>query len=700
MKDHIQRTARAGLLACGLSLLAPTVSALPMAGNTPPVLAMGVGNSPVGEAGRHADMPVGYRFQYFTGGLGADDWRNWLTPDGTFADKWLQESYQAGTTPVITYYEIVHAAPYRFEEPPTRNLQTPATMKAYFENWIFLLQRIAAFGHPVIVQVEPDLWGYVEWSNSDPAQTEIAVASSGLAQAAGYENNARGFAKLMKALRDQYAPNVILGWHVSGWATRTDLIVNQGDPDKLAVETANFYRSLDTEFDVMFTETSDRDSGFYQLQGGPDRWWKPEDFDRFRKFVSRLHSELNQDVIIWQIPVGNTLYRKCNNTPNHYQDNRPEYFLKPVVDSGDTTRLQQFRDAGVVALMFGAGQDDQTRYFDYVKDAVEDPASIDNRARNHTDHLNDLPALNADDDGGFLRLAIQRYYANGALPLAPRVPSQCGDGIDNDGDGLTDFPNDPDCQSATDNTEAEPLPACSDGIDNDIDGWIDFPDDPGCSAADDNDESNGPVLTTLPSSLTTSSDWGTGYCADAIVGNNTQATVLWQTGFEAAGSITNIWNADYSQTGKQVTASGAEWNKELSPGESASFGFCADRSVAAVICNDQIDNDGDGLADYPADPGCSSAEDDDETDAAPGQIQHSLHVDSDWGSGYCATVAVSNQGASSQQWAVDLNIEGRVDNMWNGVYSQSGSSLQVQGEAWNAALAGGASTSFGFCASR
>lgn len=700
MKHQFFTSAQAVILTCGLSILAPAVSALPMAGNTPPILAMGVGNSPVGEAGRHADMPLGYRFQYFTGGLGADDWRKWLSPDGSFADKWLEESHQAGLTPVITYYEIVHAAPYRFEEPPSRNLQTPATMKAYFENWIFLLQRIAAFGHPVVVQVEPDLWGYIEWSNSDPAQTGVAVASSGLAQAAGYENNARGFAKLMKALRDQYAPNVILGWHVSGWATRTDLIVNQGDPDKLAVETANFYRSLDTEFDVMFTETSDRDSGFYQLQGGPDRWWKQEDFDRFRQFVSRLHSELNQDVIIWQIPVGNTLYRKCNNTPNHYQDNRPEYFLKPVVDSGDTTRLQQFRDAGVVALLFGAGQDDQTRYFDYVKDAVEDPTPIDNRARNRTDHLNDLPALNSDDDGGFLRLGIQRYYANGALPLAPRVPSQCGDGIDNDHDGLTDFPNDPQCQSPTDNNEVEPLPACTDGMDNDSDGWIDYPDDPGCSAADDGDESNGPVLTSLPSNLAISSDWGTGYCADVTVRNNKQATVLWRTGFEAAGSISNIWNANYTQTGKQVTASGDEWNKELAPGGTANFGFCADRSPAPAVCSDQLDNDGDGLADYPNDPGCSSAEDGDETDANPGQIQHSLHVDADWGSGYCATVTVNNLGVSGQQWSVDLNIAGRVDNLWNGIYGQSGILLKVKGEVWNATLAGGASTSFGFCASR
>lgn len=34
-------------------------------------------------------------------------------------------------------------------------------------------------------------------------------------------------------------------------------------------------------------------------------------------------------------------------------------------------------------------------------------------------------------------------------------------------------------------------------------------------------------------------------------------------------------------------------------------------------CSDGIDNDGDGLIDYPADPGCSSASDTDETDVAP-----------------------------------------------------------------------------------
>lgn len=53
---------------------------------------------------------------------------------------------------------------------------------------------------------------------------------------------------------------------------------------------------------------------------------------------------------------------------------------------------------------------------------------------------------------------------------------ECSDGIDNDGDGKIDFPADPECKSADDDSEA---PECSDGKDNDGDGKIDR-DDPGC----------------------------------------------------------------------------------------------------------------------------------------------------------------------------------------------------------------------------
>jgi hypothetical protein len=60
------------------------------------------------------------------------------------------------------------------------------------------------------------------------------------------------------------------------------------------------------------------------------------------------------------------------------------------------------------------------------------------------------------------------------------LPVLCADQVDNDGDGLTDFPADPGCASATDPFEKDAALSCDDGLDNDEDGFSDSPGDPGC----------------------------------------------------------------------------------------------------------------------------------------------------------------------------------------------------------------------------
>jgi spore coat protein A len=66
----------------------------------------------------------------------------------------------------------------------------------------------------------------------------------------------------------------------------------------------------------------------------------------------------------------------------------------------------------------------------------------------------------------------------------------CQDGIDNDGDGLTDYAgNDPGCDSAGDLGEHAPTLPCDDGIDNDGDGLTDEAHDPGCAWAGGSTES-------------------------------------------------------------------------------------------------------------------------------------------------------------------------------------------------------------------
>jgi hypothetical protein len=136
--------------------------------------------------------------------------------------------------------------------------------------------------------------------------------------------------------------------------------------------------------------------------------------------------------------------------------------------------------------------------------------------------------------------------------------SQCSDGVDNDGDKLVDDA-DPGCRG--DNTEAPdnrvvPQPAldCSDGVDNDGDGLIDTAQDPGCTDGTESDSTTPPPASTTP----------------AVQPPTTTAPP------------------------PPATSTTTTTTTPVPPGTTVSE------------CRDGRDNDGDGLVDRPADPGCDS----------------------------------------------------------------------------------------------
>lgn len=81
-----------------------------------------------------------------------------------------------------------------------------------------------------------------------------------------------------------------------------------------------------------------------------------------------------------------------------------------------------------------------------------------------------------------------------------------------------------------------------------------------------------------------------------------------------------------------------------------------------------------------------------------GGVTASLQVNSDWGSGMTGTVTVTNDTATPVQgWQVQLTSADVLGNVWNGVLaSQSGNVALVSNASWNAAIAPGGSTTFGF----
>ena len=78
--------------------------------------------------------------------------------------------------------------------------------------------------------------------------------------------------------------------------------------------------------------------------------------------------------------------------------------------------------------------------------------------------------------GSYNTLNCSEKCDSGYVPPGQTTKPACSDGVDNDGDGYTDYPADNGCTSADDNSEENLLYECNDGSDNDQDGNIDMAD--------------------------------------------------------------------------------------------------------------------------------------------------------------------------------------------------------------------------------
>jgi uncharacterized protein YegL len=259
------------------------------------------------------------------------------------------------------------------------------------------------------------------------------------------------------------------------------------------------------------------------------------------------------------------------------------------------------------------------------------------------------------------------------------VTSACSDGVDNDGDGMIDFPNDLGCTSPEDNdentkpvitltapnplnifqnapfsepgfgaadpedgditvkvvvtglvdtstigsytltynvTDSEglaadtvtrtvnvnpPLTECNDGVDNDGDGKIDFPEDTGCDSSDDNSENQPPVIT----------------LRDA----NPFAVTIGSTYTEPSADVDDSEDGDIDAN---LVISGDTVNPNTLGAYVVKYNAVDSKGAAATektrivnvvsACSDGVDNDGDGMIDFPNDLGCTSPEDNDENE--------------------------------------------------------------------------------------
>jgi len=396
-------------LVLGLALAQPAAAAGPR-GLPTSRLELGV-SSDATQVGwmRSSGVPWKYRYQYLSGGANTSGgWLHWQSasaPPGQFAADYLAASGSAGYVPFLPYYVLLQSTPSSGGDEGARdysNLNNAATMNAYFAAFKVLMQRAGAYGRPVVVQVEPDFWGFMQakarslgvaGADGIPA----AVATSGAPDVATYPNTVAGFGRALLHLRDAYAPNVTMAVHASEWASGVDISTNVSAGVSAAAEadrTAAFLATTGT-WDLVTTDVDDHDADWWVATGKASpqytHWWdaanaKFPNFHRWESWIGEVRARLGLPAMAWQVPVGNsTIADTCDQASGngHYKDNVAEYFL---------AHPAELVQAGLIAVLFGAGNACQTTPY---------------------------------NDGGFLARLAAAYYSGrpAALPAATPTPS-------------------------------------------------------------------------------------------------------------------------------------------------------------------------------------------------------------------------------------------------------------------------------------
>jgi len=320
----------------------------------------------------NSGVPWDARYRYFTKG-----WPSW-TGDADVAT-FMNSSRSSGYIPALAYYQLNSENPAGDESKLLAKIQNPGTMSGYFNDFRTLMQRIKAFGGPVLVLLEADGYAFLEQQCKDDPTLYAAVKDSGVGELAGLPNTIAGWGQAFLAMKKAVgANNALLGLHLSAWSTGPDL--GNGDPMVPLQEEVDagywFFSKLGLAtnttgltYDFLVADPSDRDADFYKLtKANPDHWWDVSDtaalttlsFNRYAEWLRLWNVKSGKRFVLWQIPEGNSNHLNVNNSGGArqgYKDNRPEYFL-----GNGTAHIAKYANSGVIALLFGAGAGGQSSH--------------------------------------------------------------------------------------------------------------------------------------------------------------------------------------------------------------------------------------------------------------------------------------------------------------------------------------------------
>jgi hypothetical protein len=220
--------------------------------------------------------------------------------------------------------------------------------------------------------------GFLEQQTGGNPNSYAAISASGLPELAGLPNTVAGWGLAFLQIRKAVgASNAILGLHISAWASGEDIAYGSVT-DALGPQVDKVYAFLSgfglapnvtgQQFDLLVGDPLDRDSDYYRLVRGDNRWWDASDtasinsksFNRYAEWLRLWNQKAQRRWVLWQIPLGNSSSKNVynNGRPGEgYKDSRAEYFF-----SSPPAHLVRFAESGVISLLFGAGAGGMSSY--------------------------------------------------------------------------------------------------------------------------------------------------------------------------------------------------------------------------------------------------------------------------------------------------------------------------------------------------
>jgi len=283
-------------------------------------------------------------------------WTTWNSPSGMYATYVMQQADSVGAVPMFTLFQF--SADNLSD---ATSLGTSSYMQAYWSDVITLFKGINTFGKPVLINVEPDFWGFAQAvvnSNygGDPTKMPASLASD--SACAALPANATSFGPCLVKLARKYAPKAAIGFPPSNW----------GGTSLASVIT--FMNTMGAnQGDLIIMQTVDRDAGCREQAaltpataqadcvGGQGPWYWDETNQAHPNFQDNLSmAQAYHDgigglpIVWWQTPFG-APSATPGGTAGHYRDNKVDYFLK---HPGELVAV------GGLGVVFGAGAENQT----------------------------------------------------------------------------------------------------------------------------------------------------------------------------------------------------------------------------------------------------------------------------------------------------------------------------------------------------